>query len=78
VELGAVILELIFVVLEPVFAAAEVEVDSVLLSVVAAFNGDLKGVLKGERNGLESVLEATSILRRLAAGVDILRASSTS
>jgi hypothetical protein len=36
------------------------------------FSGDFKGVLKGERKGLESVWEAVSILRRLAAGVDIL------
>lgn len=34
--------------------------------------GDLKGVLKGDRNGFERVWDATSILRRLAAGVDIL------
>jgi hypothetical protein len=32
------------------------------------FNGDLNG----ERKGLESVCDAASILRRLAAGVDIL------
>ena len=36
------------------------------------FTGDLKGVLKGERKGLERVWDATSILRLLAAGVDIL------
>lgn len=36
------------------------------------FMGDLKGVLKGERKGLESVWEAASILLRLAAGVDIM------
>ena len=34
--------------------------------------GDLKGVLKGDRNGLWRVDDAASILRRLAAGVDIL------
>lgn len=47
-----------------------------LLAVSCAapsFTGDLKGVLKGERKGLERVWEATSILRRLAAGVDILK-----
>ena len=39
----------------------------------AAFlRGDFKGVLKGERKGLERVCEAASIRRRLAAGVDIL------
>jgi hypothetical protein len=32
----------------------------------------LKGVLKGERKGLERVWDAASILRLLAAGVDIL------
>jgi len=37
-----------------------------------AFTGDLEGVLKGERNGLDRVWDAASILRRLAAGVDIL------
>jgi len=36
------------------------------------FTGDLKGVLKGERKGLERVWDAASILRLLAAGVDIL------
>lgn len=37
-----------------------------------ALRGDLNGVLKGERKGLESVWEAASMRRRLAAGVDIL------
>jgi hypothetical protein len=37
-----------------------------------ALSGDLNGFLNGERNGLESVLDAASIRRRLAAGVDIL------
>lgn len=36
-----------------------------------ALRGDLKGVLNGERKGLESVCEAASMRRRLAAGVDI-------
>lgn len=36
------------------------------------FTGDLKGVLKGERKGLERVWDAALILRLLAAGVDIL------
>jgi hypothetical protein len=36
------------------------------------FAGDLKGVLNGERKGFESVCEAVSMRRRLAAGVDIL------
>ena len=31
----------------------------------------LRGDLKGERNGFDSVVVAVSILRRLAAGVDI-------
>ena len=35
-------------------------------------SGDLNGVLKGERNGLERVVDAALILRRFAAGVDIL------
>lgn len=34
--------------------------------------GDLKGVLKGERKGFARVLDAASMRRRLAAGVDIL------
>ena len=34
--------------------------------------GALIGDLKGERNGLESVWEAVSMRRRLAAGVGIL------
>ncbi len=33
--------------------------------------GDLNGVLKGERKGLERVCEAISRRRRFAAGVDI-------
>lgn len=37
-----------------------------------ALMADFKGVLKGERKGLESVWDAESILRRLAAGEDIL------
>ena len=37
-----------------------------------ALRGNLKGVLKGERKGLERVWEALSMRRRLAAGVDIL------
>ena len=37
-----------------------------------ALRGDLNGVLKGERKGLERVWEAASMRRRLAAGVDIL------
>jgi hypothetical protein len=36
------------------------------------FTGDLNGVLNGERKGLERVWDAASILRLLAAGVDIL------
>lgn len=33
----------------------------------------LRGDFNGERNGFDSVLVATSILRRLTAGVDIFR-----
>lgn len=43
-----------------------------MLSDESVLSGDLKGVLNGERNGLESVFDAASIRRRLAAGVDIL------
>jgi hypothetical protein len=35
-------------------------------------DGALRGDLKGDRNGFESVLVASSILRLLAAGVDIM------
>ena len=38
----------------------------------AVLRGDLKGVLNGERKGLESVWEAVSRRRRFAPGVDIL------
>lgn len=40
--------------------------------VVGPLTGDLNGVLNGERKGLESVCDAVSMRRRLAAGVDIL------
>jgi hypothetical protein len=44
-----------------------------MLSESEALTGDLKGVLKGERNGFESVFEASFIRRRFAAGVDMMR-----
>ncbi len=58
------------------FAARGALVSAVLVVLTwgaVAFTGDLKGVLKGDRKGLESVCDAASILRRFAAGVDILR-----
>lgn len=47
-------------------------VAGVIGRVLSREDGLLRGDLKGERNGFESVLAAASILRRLAAGVDIL------
>jgi hypothetical protein len=43
----------------------------VLVSAAEALLGDFKGVLNGDRKGFERVWDAVSILRRLAAGVDI-------
>jgi hypothetical protein len=51
---------------------SRVEVDGCVLSEGCVLAGDLNGVLNGERKGLESVLDAASIRRRFAAGVDIL------
>lgn len=47
-----------------------VEIEGLVVSE-GCLRGDLKGVLNGERKGLESV-EAASIRRRFAAGVDIV------
>lgn len=47
-------------------------VNACVLSDGWVLSGDLKGVLNGERNGLESVVDAASMRRRLAAGVDIV------
>ena len=47
-------------------------VAGVIGRVLSREDGPLRGDLKGERNGFESVFAAASILRRLAAGVDIL------
>lgn len=43
-----------------------------LIGSLASLGVSFKGDLKGERKGLDRVWEAWSILRRLAAGVDIL------
>lgn len=59
-----------FVVLD----ARGTDVATLLSSDGVALLGDFKGVLNGERNGLERVWEAVSILRRFAAGVDMLMA----
>jgi len=54
-----------------VFSANVGVVTDAKVEVLGVPFGCLSGDLKGERNGLERVVDAASILRRLAAGVDI-------
>jgi len=70
VKLGVFSARMEVVVMDDLSGVVVVGVGILLLS--GCLRGDLKGVLKGDRNGLERVVDAASILRRLAAGVDIL------